>query len=184
MPTPSGDRSGRRDGQVTGVTSVREHPSWYFRTGQFDTAEMLGLLVSEATAAGALDVSVRHVGWWIVASSTDWLDGEVTCFFELTSDHASGRNSARVEILLTAFCPQVWTGARGVAYDVTVNGDPPDAVLHALTDQRCGRVIAFVPPEITPVPEPSATPDRRLRLVSQELDKAIEKVARLSGGAT
>jgi hypothetical protein len=126
------------------IEALRAHPEWYFRGGRFDAAEMLGLLVSEATALGADDVAVRQAGgWWTVASTHDWLGGSTDAFAALVSDPALGPNTSFVEVLLTAFCPDVWTASGGEAYEVTATGEPPVAVREVLGRAEHGRVVAF-----------------------------------------
>jgi hypothetical protein len=124
--------------------TLRAHPEWYFRTGRFEAPEMLALLASEATALGATDVHVRHVaGWWTLAATTDWLGGRTDAFTALASDPALGPNTTYVEVLLTAFCPDVWTATGGTAAPVTAGTDLPDGVRAVLTDPAYGRVVAF-----------------------------------------
>ena len=172
------------------VAALQAHPRWYFRSGAFSVPEMLALLVSEATDYGSRDLSIVTLdGWWVVSSQHDWLEGDVSPFLALVPDSRSGRNAARIEVILTAFCLSVWTSFRGSSYDVTASGAPPASVHEILADGSTGRAIAFLPPR-TAGGEGAHDHDRassgsaraHLRLIqsdsSSRLDQALSAVQR------
>lgn len=90
---------------IDAVAAISKHPEWYFRSGTFDAREALALLTDEAVAHGSIKLTVQQLDdWWVLASSHDWLESDQDTFFALTPDPARGPNTARVEVLLTAFC--------------------------------------------------------------------------------
>lgn len=96
------------------IESVRSHPEWFFRGGEFDAGELVSLLVQEAFRAGSQSVQVEHMDGWVgVSADRDWLDGDLTAFYSPVSYPEGGRNSARAEVALTAFCDVVLTGDEG-----------------------------------------------------------------------
>lgn len=132
---------------VDPLVSVRSHPEWFFRSGTFTIAEALSRLMSEALIHGSTDVSVREIdGWWVLASSNDWLHGDVQTFFFPAPDPQRGPNTSRVEVALTAFCRAVVTAAHGNRYDVVTSTNTPPPMGAGLDDESWARVVAFLPP--------------------------------------
>jgi hypothetical protein len=152
---------------VDAVAAVREHPEWYFRSGRFDTNEVVALLSLEALAHGSSDLLVQNFGdWWVLVSSGDWLAGDVNPFFAATPDPVRGPNTSRVEVLLSAFCRAVSTAAAGRRFNVAGNTSLPDHAEAVLEDSRCGRVIAFLPPnDVEAAAVGSSSASRHLKLV-------------------
>ena len=147
MSTP--ETHSRPDFHIIDPTaSVRAHPDWFFRSGEFSVAELLSLLTHEAIMHGARDVTARAIGeWWLIQSSHDWLSGDIAAFFNLVPDPLAGPNSSRVEFLATVFCRAVWTARAGEPYAVAAVEPLPPDVLTQLSDRTVGRSIAFLPPE-------------------------------------
>jgi hypothetical protein len=184
MSTPS-----RLEGPhpIDALDSVRKHPEWYFRTGEFSVIEAVALLTAEALAAGATSFSARQVGeFWVLESPHDWLDGDIAAFYSLTPDPAQGPNTSRVEIVLTAFCATVWTASPGRTHEVVGRATEPTDLVDLFANMPKGRIIAFVPPTHTTnsehkEPEPVVAGRPRLRLVeaedlSERYDDAILQV--------
>jgi hypothetical protein len=44
------------------LTSVRQHPEWFFPGRQFETAELVGLLATECLRSGVRDLAVEQSG--------------------------------------------------------------------------------------------------------------------------
>lgn len=182
---------------VDPLRSVRSHPEWFFQNGTFTAAEALSRLMSEALIHGSTDVSVRQIdGWWVLASSNDWLRGDVQTFFFPAPDPQRGPNTSRVEVALTAFCRSVVTATHGSRYDVVASANtPPPPVSAGLDDESWARVVAFLPPTATTSapsdgdrasvrPEFAAESMRDLALdFEQMLDALPSKVAALTGQA-
>ena len=146
MSTPEHD-SPQFARPVDALQVVRDHPQWYFRGGAFQARQALALLTDEAVAHGSSELHVENIGgWWLVASSSDWLQGDIGAFFSLVPDPVGGPNTSRVEVLLTAFCRSVWTASSGEVFDVLAAGELPDEVRHVLGQKRWARVVAFLPP--------------------------------------
>jgi hypothetical protein len=132
---------------VDALQVVRDHPQWYFRGGDFQARQALALLTDEAVAHGSGDLHVERIDdWWLVASSNDWLDGDIGAFFSPVPDPVAGTNTSRVEVLLTAFCGKVWTASSGEPFDILPGGFLPDAVRNVLEAKQWARVVAFLPP--------------------------------------
>jgi hypothetical protein len=130
------------------VQTVRRHPEWYFRSGRFDSSEAISLLVEEATRAGATSVEVRRqVDWTSVSADVDWLLNDVAAFFAPVSYPEGGRNSARVEVALTAFCDAVVTATAAGVFEVSSapEGSAVDRELLVVSGSH-GRTVAFLPP--------------------------------------
>jgi hypothetical protein len=107
------------------VSSVRQHPGWFFRSGAFEAAELLALLVEEATRGGAQSIHVEQSDRWVgVSADVDWLSGDLRPFYAPVSYHEGGRNSARAEVALTAFCDAVVTGEGGTHFVEVKNSTP------------------------------------------------------------
>jgi hypothetical protein len=123
---------------------VRRKVDWFFRSGRFDQAELVGHLVAEALRCGSATVSVRAEGRWsYVFSAEDWLGSDADAAFQrVVSYPEAGPNSMRAELLVTAF-----TSDSGTAIDgrwVTIGGSVPDDVrTSALALGEVGRVIVF-----------------------------------------
>ncbi len=133
---------------------------------------MIALLTDEALAHGSADLLVQQIGdWWVLASSKDWLAGDIGAFFSPVPDPVRGPNTSRVEVLLTAFCLSTWTAVSGDRFDVSVTGGPPDEVSDVLETSRWRRVVAFLPPT-APTTEGGETDglSRHLQLVPDDLD--------------
>src|SRR5262245_24015718 len=115
MPRPGAAGPGAA-GALDALATVRRHPEWFFRDGQFNSDEVLVMLANEAIRGGATAVGFNSGGpWLVVAADQDWLDGDVAAFFRPLSYAEGGQNSTRVEVALTAFCPAVVTvTAKGV----------------------------------------------------------------------
>lgn len=146
MPSPEAERPS--DPSLDAVETVRRHPEWYFRSGVFDPFEAASLLVEEASREGATMIEMRREGdWFRVSADVDWLSGDLAAFFAPLSYPGGGRNSSRVEVILTAFCDAVVTASAGVAHEVASS---PGALLREAglypLDAGAGRVIAFLPP--------------------------------------
>jgi hypothetical protein len=166
---------------IDAMTSVREHPSWYFRSGMFSVPEMIALLADEAVSHGASDFAVQMFdGCWVVQSARDWLDGDDSAFFSLVPDPGRGSNSSRVEILLTVFCQAVWTGRAGDVFDLKATIAAPDELAEVLANPEFGRVIAFIPPPSLAHPTansgaPGSRQATRLKLVHEDLTSTYER---------
>ena len=173
------------------LTSVREHPEWFFPGRQFEISELVGLLATECLRSGVRDLAVEHLGdWLLIASSKDWLDGDVTGFLRL-QPYGSASHSSRVEVVATAFCLATVTAARGERYEVRLDAgtEIPPAVAERLDDPLMGRVLAVLPPSIRgeqsvarPPTEPLAAPDRssRFRVVQGGGERVAAGVRSLS----
>lgn len=132
-----------------GLNSVKEHPEWYFRSGQFTNTEVVSLLVEEALSNGAPDISARREGgFWILQSSHDWLEGDLAAFFSLVPDPVRGPNTSRVEVLLTAFCDVVWTAWPGETYTVSGETWKSDELAQLLAPPEEGRIVGFSSGEV------------------------------------
>src|SRR5229473_4536818 len=130
------------------IAILKQHPAWFFRAGQFDLEEAIGLIVAEATRGGAKQVIVTRNGPWVaIQSDKDWLDGDVAAFFAPLAYSEGGRNSARAEALLTAFCRAVITASADGIFEVS---SIPEAVEEAkslsLENTESGRLVTFLPP--------------------------------------
>lgn len=129
------------------IQVVSRHPEWYFRSGQFDAEELVSLLVQEALRGGASAVDFRRLGDWMkFEADVDWLKGDVAAFFAPLSYHEGGRNSSRVEVVLTAFCEAVVTVADTV-FEVKSSAE---VAAHTSDLPEIGpvkgRAIIFLPP--------------------------------------
>jgi hypothetical protein len=146
MSTPDRDtRSLARP--VDALAAVRQHPEWHFRSGTFDAREALALLTDEAVQHGSVDLFVQQIDdWWVLASSHDWLEGDLSAYFSPVPDPARGPNTSRVEVLLTAFCRSVWTATSGQSFDISRTVLPPERVRAVLETASWARVVAFRPP--------------------------------------
>lgn len=160
------------------VNAVRRHPEWFFRGPSFDTEEVVGLLTSEALRGGATVVTVTKAGPWVsLLADRDWLNGDLAAFHAPQRYSAGGRNSARVEVALTAFCRAVVTVSR--AEVVEISSEPGiDAWPNNHDIDAPGRLVAFVPPaEVAsdPSQELGEGASRRvgLRLVQGEGERSI-----------
>lgn len=141
------------------LATVRRHPEWYFRGGQFDADEALGLLVAEARRGGAEHITVSHDGGAVVvAADIDWLDGDLAAFVSPQNDAAGGRNSSRVEVALVAFCPAVATATGDEDPQVwSPTGHHISPADWAGWNRHGGRVVAFWPPSGARRPSNSGT---------------------------
>jgi hypothetical protein len=182
------ESEGSRARTLDAVRTVRSHPEWFFRTAEFDTTELISLLVEEATRAGARHVEVRHEDEWFgVTADTDWLAGDLAAFFAPLSYPEGGRNSSRVEVALTAFCDGVVTGANGgVLHEVKSSRESPHHDLRFPWETPTeGRLVAFLPPvesRTSHAEQPHPEPTHRvgLRLVQGEgEDKIISAIQSL-----
>ena len=130
------------------VTVVRRHPEMYLARGRFDVGEVLSLIVTEAIRGGAERVGFGAHGQWLaVIADVDWLAGSEAAFYAPLSYAEGGRNSARAEVLLTAFCPTVVTGrgSRVVTISGAVDAGADDAHFRDWAS-RGARFVAFEPP--------------------------------------
>jgi hypothetical protein len=129
------------------ITVLKQHPEWFFRAGQFDLEEAIGLIVAEASRGGARQVTVTRYGPWVaIQSDKDWLDGDVGAFFAPLAYSEGGRNSARAEALLTAFCRAVITISADGILEVSSS---PEAIQEPtsppLEETTTGRIVTFLP---------------------------------------
>jgi hypothetical protein len=162
------------------------HPEWFFRSGRFDTEELISLLVEEAARGGASAVDIRRQGAWVtIAADVDWLAGDVAPFFAPLSYPEGGRNSSRVEVVLTAFCDAVVTFAGDIIFEVKSSAEvPAHTQVVPEVGPTQGRAIAFLPPAESRLKrgtEPSeAGPVARpaLRLVQCEGEERISSAVR------
>ena len=166
-------------GALDALETVRRHPSWFFRDGEFDPHEAARLLADEALRGGAETVTVRRQGnWFTVEADRDWLEGDLAAFFTPLSYEEGGRNSTRVEVALTAFCSAVVTAADNGLHEVSSS---PGSNLHVrdldIPLPPAGRVIAFLPPAVQAAPQPASHHQRAiqptLRLVQGEGERSI-----------
>jgi hypothetical protein len=163
------------------LETVRRHPSWFFRDGEFEPHEAAQLLADEALRSGAETVTVRRQGdWFSVEADRDWLRGDLAAFFTPQSYAAGGRNSTRVEVVLTAFCSAVITATDDGVHEVSSS---PDSNLRLqdlqIPSTPTGRVVAFLPPALErTAPQPKRQTGQRaaqpnLRLVQGEGERSI-----------
>jgi hypothetical protein len=143
-------RSDRQEpGTRDPLTVVRDHPAWFFRRATFDPDEAVSLLIREATLAGANSVRVaEHDDWVAVAADIDWLRGDLAAFRRLARYADGGRNSARIETAIAAFCPGLATraGAEGVQF-LKATGRRDRGVRKLMRRlPAAGRVVAFLSP--------------------------------------
>ena len=132
---------------VHAIQAVKDHPQWFFRSGRFDTEELISLLVEEAARGGASAVDVRRDdGWVTVSADVDWLAGDVAAFFAPLSYPEGGRNSSRVEVVLTAFCDAVVTFTDSIFEVKSSAGIPEHERRVPEMPPTSGRTIAFLPP--------------------------------------
>lgn len=163
------------------ITVLRQHPDWFFRSGQFDVEEMIGLIVAEASRGGAKQLTVMHEGRWVsIESDTDWLRGDVAAFFAPVQYPEGGRNSARTEALLTAFCCAVITVTPEGPYEVVSSPEAVSQFIPMPTERlERGRLVAFLPPPSTKSADADDAPREGrparpgLRLVQGEGEKSI-----------
>lgn len=173
------------------LATVRRHPEWYFRHGQFDRHEATGRVLAEAMRGGAVDVTIRtRDDWIIVSADTDWLDGDIAAFLSPQVDESGGVNSSRVEVALVAFCDAVVTRTpndRVWAWPASPS-EPFDEDQWPVTT---GRVVAFLPPSDTDEgieDQASSSTSRRsrLRLVTsggeEQITTAVHSFARKQPG--
>jgi hypothetical protein len=167
------------------LETVRRHPAWFFRDGEFEPHEAVRLLADEALRGGAEIVTVRRKGeWFSVEADRDWLQGDLAAFFTPQSYAEGGRNSTRVEVALTAFCPAVVTVGADGPYEVS---SAPGSHRHVrdldISPMQSGRVVAFLPPEAQQTsPQPTRqhgrVVQRELRLVIGEGERSIASAVR------
>jgi hypothetical protein len=163
------------------LETVRRHPSWFFRGGEFEPYEAAQLLADEALRSGAQTVTVRRQGdWFSIEADRDWLQGDLAAFFTPQSYAEGGRNSTRVEVVLTAFCSAVVTATDDGVHEVSSS---PDSNLRLqdlqIPSAPTGRVVAFLPPALQRIsPQPKRQAGQRatqpnLRLVQGEGERSI-----------
>ena len=161
---------------IDAMSAVRQHPEWYFRSGQFAVGEAIALLTDEALAHGSHDLLVRELqGWWLLASLHDWLDGDMAAFFSPVPDPTRGQNMSRVEVVLTAFCHTVWTASSGASMPVAGGAEPPEEARAMLESATWQRVIAFLPPAVSQQSGSTHEGQRHLQLVTDDLSSRYDE---------
>ena len=98
------------------VSWVRNHAERFFITGKPNEFELVRSVWMDAILCDAkYVVTVHRDGFWIVGASTDWLEqAQVSVedlFTKLLPLPAAGPNSVRSEVLLNAFCADVWAAS-------------------------------------------------------------------------
>lgn len=177
--------------RIDALGSVRRHPEWFFRSGKFNVVEMNSLLMREANLGGATAFDIRTNGSWVaVSADVDWLGGDVAAFYAPISYPEAGRNSSRVEVVLTAFCDGVATAVgEEDALEIFAAASLSTSIVEEFwTRFPHGRWILFKPPLET-VEHPDAVVSKSqqrplLRLVQGDgereitaaVDSFIEKV--------
>jgi hypothetical protein len=147
-PDPQASQHGEALRTADALSSVRQHPEWFFPGHQFNVPDLVGLLVSESLNEGVEDLVIERLDNWVVLSSArDWLDGDLTSFLRLLP-YGSASHSARAEVVVTAFCRATVTGSRGDRFEVLMQPgvDVPQLVSERVLDESKARVLAFLPP--------------------------------------
>lgn len=121
---------------------IRRNPARFFLSGEYRPAELAALIVREALAAGARDVSATRIGrWFVVRSDDDWLaDQWEASFRRIVPFPQAGQNAMRVEVLAATFADQTATSWRGAISVIT--GDL-DQELEVVLRSHGGRAVAF-----------------------------------------
>ncbi len=129
------------------LSSLRAHPEWYFKSGEFERETVVSLLVREALLSSHVTRAwaQKDGPWTAVTADGDWLAGDLRSFSTPTPFPEGGVNAMRVEVLLTAFCDTVATAAQGRRDDIESarRQEMPDSMRTALEDTGEGRVIVF-----------------------------------------
>jgi hypothetical protein len=150
------DGEDRESGPLHGVApidpvdAVRSHPTWFFRTGQFEPETAIQLLIAEASVSPLVKrAQFEREGEWVaVTADGDWLEGDLEAFTKPTVFPDGGVNATRMEVVLTAFCDAVLTAAHGKRSDVRTIGvhDIPERMARLLESPSVGRAIVFRTP--------------------------------------
>ena len=102
---------------------VLAHPERFFKTGKPNDFELAHGVWLDATLSGCRDVMVHHDGpIWAIAGSANWLTERTLSapelFVRVVPLGPAGPNSVRNEILLNAFCTEVFALVGGaVVFD-------------------------------------------------------------------
>lgn len=131
--------------KVTPIETILRSPFLYLPEGVSPVRHLAGEMVSTAILLGVGHVSSHRCHeWWVIAATEDWV-GDLSLFDELRHFPQGGRNAMRPEVLLKAFCDDLWVSDGGGA--TCLKGDPePDEVLKdliAIFSTTVARWVAF-----------------------------------------
>ncbi|MDH3605151.1 MAG: hypothetical protein OEU26_36610 [Candidatus Tectomicrobia bacterium] len=132
------------------VDYVRRNRRKFLQAEQVEPIELTERLLGDALYAGASECTVlRHKDWWIIISSTDWLDGHDVYSPEDIFQHIvpmpeAGPNAMRGEVLLMAFAQKVVTATPTACRVISGEVSMHDEVWRFVSKfPRWERMIAF-----------------------------------------
>jgi hypothetical protein len=109
---------------------ILKNPKMFFRNDIPSAEEISFWVLTDIYFAGG-DVSVCRVNdWWVISSNIDWVvDPEISfidLFKRVVSDPRRGANSMRSEVVVAAYCSDIYVEKNGLHSRIKGNAQIPE----------------------------------------------------------